>query len=80
MLSIKINLVIGEAVQPVSILISNINKVEVVLKRAILEFNQCFSSENALFRLVNDHTLYGLKPSKKTGFPKSEMPSKEKII
>lgn len=80
MISLTINLVINDVIKPIMILMSNTNNIEVLIKRAISEFNQGFASEGTLFRLADDYTLYGLKPLKKTGFPKSEMPSNIFII
>lgn len=74
MLTLTINLVIGEAVKQITILMSDKNKLETLIQRAITELNDSFASEKTLFKLIPDYTKYGFKPSKKTGFPKSDMP------
>lgn len=74
MLTLTINLVIGEAVKQITILMSDKNKLETLIQKSITEFNDNFASERTLFKLIPDYTKYGLKPSKKSGFPKSDMP------
>lgn len=54
---------------------SNSTKMEIVVEKAITEFNSLFSKEKVLFRLKNEPEKFGLKPSKKTGYPKTDMPS-----
>ena len=75
MVFITINLVIGEGVKSINLLVSNQSKVENVIERAINEYNHNFEEEKVLFRLKKEIPKYGLKPSKKNGFPKSDMPS-----
>ena len=75
MVFITINLVIGEGIKSINLLVSNQSKIENVIERAIKEFNNNFEKENVLFRLKKDICNYCLKPSKKNGFPKSDMPS-----
>ena len=75
MVFITINLVIGEGIKNINLLVSNQSKVENIIERALNEFNNNFQKEKVLFRLKNEITNFGLKPSKKNGFPKSDMPS-----
>ena len=75
MVFITINLVIGEGIKSINLLVSNQSKIENVIERAIKEFNNNFEKENVLFRLKKDICNYCLKPSKKNGFPKTDMPS-----
>lgn len=75
MLFLSINLVMGKVVKSITLLMGNTTKIEAVIPRAIKEFNEQFQKENLLFRLKADPLKYGLKASKKTGFPKTDMPS-----
>ena len=74
MVFITINLVIGEGIKNINLLVSNQSKVENIIERALNEFNNNFEKEKVLFRLKSNILNYGLKPSKKNGFPKSDMP------
>ncbi len=75
MVFITINLVIGEGIKNINLLVSNQSKIEKIIERAIKEFNNNFEKEKVLFRLKTDICNYSLKPSKKNGFPKTDMPS-----
>ena len=76
MLFLTINLVIGEGIKNITLLMSNQSKIEAVIQRAITEFNSTFEKERVNFRLKTDVAKFGLKPSKKkNGFPKIDMPS-----
>ena len=75
MVFITINLVIGEGIKNINLLVSNQSKIENIIERSIKEFNNNFEKENVLFRLKKDICNYCLKPSKKNGFPKTDMPS-----
>lgn len=75
MILISISLVIHNQVQQSSLVINSLDKIESVIIQSIDHFNTIFQSENTLFRLNNDHSLYGLNQAKKSGFPKSDMPS-----
>lgn len=76
MLFLTINLVIGQGVKNITLLMSNQSKIEAVIQRAIAEFNLTFEKEHVSFRLKKDVVKFGLKPSKKkNGFPKIDMPS-----
>ena len=76
MLFLTINLVIGQGVKNITLLMSNQSKIEAVIQRAIAEFNSTFEKEHVSFRLKKDVVKFGLKPSKKkNGFPKTDMPS-----
>ena len=76
MLFLTINLVIGQGVKNITLLMSNQSKIEAVIQRAIAEFNSTFEKEHVSFRLKKDVVKFGLKPSKKkNGFPKIDMPS-----
>lgn len=75
MVFITINLVIGEGIKNINLLVSNQSKIENIIERSIKEFNNNFEKENAFFRLKKDICNYCLKPSKKNGFPKTDMPS-----
>lgn len=75
MLILTINLVVGKGTKSITLLMSNSSKMEIVVEKAITEFNSLFSKEKVLFRLKNEPEKFGLKPSKKTGYPKTDMPS-----
>ena len=75
MLILTVNLVVGKGIKNITLLMSNSSKMESVVEKAITEFNNSFAVENVLFRLKTETIKYGLKPSKKTGFPKTDMPS-----
>ena len=76
MLFLTINLVIGEGIKNITLLMSNQSKIDAVIQRAITEFNSTFEKERVNFRLKTDVAKFGLKPSKKkNGFPKIDMPS-----
>ena len=75
MLILTINLVVGKGTKSITLLMSNSSKMELVVEKAITEFNSLFSKENVLFRLKNEPEKFGLKPSKKTGYPKTDIPS-----
>lgn len=74
MIHLTIYLVIGNVAQSYSFLISNATTVSSVIAKTINEFNRQFASSKALFELNSNGSLYALKPSKKTGFPKTDMP------
>lgn len=75
MLILTINLVVGKGTKSITLLMSNSSKMEIVVEKAITEFNSLFSKEKVLFRLKNEPEKFGLKPSRKTGYPKTDMPS-----
>lgn len=74
MLHLTIFLVIGNVAQPISFFISNTSVLSLIIAKAINEFNTQFASDRTLFKLNGDASRYALKPSKKTGFPKTDMP------
>jgi hypothetical protein len=50
--------------------------VKEVIKEAIIEFNKIFENERMMIRLSDNIDLYKLKPSKKSGLPNYDLPSK----
>mgnify|MGYP003301983494 CR=1 FL=1 len=72
---ITINLVIGEAIQKISLLVKNNIKMKNIVAQAVPSFNSEFTNSKALFKLKNEPENFILKASKKTGFPKLDYPS-----
>lgn len=75
MVYITVNLVIGNGIKPISFLIDNSSNIDQVIIKAIALYNSTFLKEKALFLLKEDKKLYALKPSRKTGYPKVDMPN-----
>lgn len=73
---IKINLVIGNSVKSIALVMSNMTELEIVIQKAIIQFNIDFIKKKAKYRLkTRDFENYDLKSSNKDGFPENESPS-----
>ena len=71
---ITLNLLFGEGIKTCSFQVNQSSTIKLVIQKAIDEFNAMFSAEKTKLRLKEDIDLYVLKPSKKNGKPKQDMP------
>ena len=71
---VNINVVISESVKKISIIVNSKCKIASLINRSISDFNKEFEKEKVPFRLNSDPDNYVLKPAKKKGFPKVDMP------
>lgn len=71
---VNVNVVISESVKTISIIVSSKCKIASLVHRSITDFNKEFEKEKVPFRLNSDPDNYVLKPAKKKGFPKVDMP------
>jgi hypothetical protein len=71
---ITLNLLFGEGIKTRSFQVNQSSTIKLVIQKAIDEFNAMFSAEKTKLRLKEDIDLYVLKPSKKNGKPKQDMP------
>ncbi len=51
-------------------------KIKDLIEYSIDKFNEVFLKYSLPFKLNNDSSLYSIKPSKKNGEPKADLPSK----
>ena len=73
--SISINCVIGEdTLKTITIQLSQDIMISTIIDKAIIEFNKEFTKEKAKIVLRDDLELFVLKPAKKNGKPKVDMP------
>ena len=49
--------------------------IAVIIQKSLIEFNQIFKKEKVDFSINDDWMRYCLKPSKKNGMAKIDMPS-----
>ena len=71
---ITLNLIFGEGIKTRSFQVNQSSTIKLVIQKAIDEFNAMFTGEKTKLRLKEDIDLYVLKPSKKNGKPKQDMP------
>ena len=71
---VNVNVVISESVKTISIIANSKCKIASLVHRSITDFNKEFEKEKVPFRLNSDPDNYVLKPAKKKGFPKVDMP------
>ena len=71
---VNVNVVISESVKTISIIVNSKCKIASVVHPSITDFNKEFEKEKVPFRLNSDPDNYVLKPAKKKGFPKVDMP------
>lgn len=71
---VNVNVVISESVKTISIIVNSKCKIAALVNRSITDFNKEFEKEKVPFRLNSDPDNYVLKPAKKKGFPKVDMP------
>ena len=71
---VNVNVVISESVKTISIIVNSKCKIASLVKRSITDLNKEFEKEKVPFRLNSDPDNYVLKPAKKKGFPKVDMP------
>lgn len=71
---VNVNVVISESVKTISIIVNSKCKIASLVHRSITDFNKEFEKEKVPFRLNSDPDNYVLKPAKKKGFPKVDMP------
>ncbi len=74
LVSINITVMVGTALKTVSFVVKNSYQLKVIIQKSIDELNKLFVKEKVLFRLIEDFECYVLKPAKKSGKPKSDMP------
>ena len=74
---INISVVISEAekiVKTISIIVNSKCKMPALVNRALNDLNKQFEKEQVAFRLNSDPDNYVIKPAKKKGYPKVDMP------
>ena len=71
---VNVNVVISESVRTISIIVNSKCKIASLVNRSITDLNKEFEKEKVPFRLNSDPDNYVLKPAKKKGFPKVDMP------
>lgn len=71
---VNVNVVISESVKTISIIVNSKCKIASLVNRSITDLNKEFEKEKVPFRLNSDPDNYVLKPAKKKGFPKVDMP------
>ncbi len=77
---VRINIIINDNFTPylkyVDVIISNKITMRELLSQSINMFNDKFLNEGLPFELSQDVSSYVLKPSKKSGNPDTDLPSK----
>ena len=61
-------------VKTISFIVTKKMTISAIKEKAITNFNETFMKEKTNLRLVEDSDYYVLKPAKKNGYPKSDMP------
>lgn len=74
LVSINISAVVGAGFKTIQMIINSSVKIKFIIQKCLNEFNKLFANEKALFKLIDDPDCYVLKPSKKSGKPKTDMP------
>ena len=74
LIPITINIAFGEQIRALSMKVDKSSTIKLVIQKAIDEYNTLFSKENTKFRIKEDIELFVLKPSKKNGKAKLDMP------
>ncbi len=54
--------------------------IKEIIDYSIIKFNEIFLKNSRPYKLKNDSTLYCIKPSKKNGEAKTDLPSKTILI
>jgi hypothetical protein len=63
-------------IKSLSLQVNDKTRIYDLIKLSLEIFNETFSKENLNFRLDPDYRLYSVKPSKKSGKPDKDLPSK----
>lgn len=71
---VTVSLQIGDQIKKISILTNTKCTFETLIRRAIDDFNKNFEAEKTKLRLKEDIDYYIIKPAKKTGKPKKDLP------
>jgi hypothetical protein len=74
LIPITINIPFGDQVRSLPMKVNKSSTIKLVIQKAIDEYNNVFSKENTKFRIKEDAELFILKPSKKNGKAKLDMP------
>ena len=82
-LFVKVNVIImktstqlHDEIKSLNIQVNEKTRVYDLIKMSLEIFNETFSKENLNYRLDPDYRLYSVKPSKKSGKPDKDLPSK----
>ena len=74
LVSINVTAVVGQTYKTVPFILNSSVKLKGIIQKTITEMNKLFTTEKTLFRLIDDPDSYVLKPAKKSGKPKIDMP------
>ncbi len=82
-LFVKVNVIIkkpsykvNDEIKSLSLEVNEKTRIYDLIKMSLEIFNETFSKENLKYRLDPDYRLYSVKPSKKSGKPDKDLPSK----
>lgn len=82
-LFVKVNVIIkkpsnqvNDEIKSLSLEVNEKTRIYDLIKMSLEIFNETFSKENLNYRLDPDYRLYSVKPSKKSGKPDKDLPSK----
>lgn len=82
-LFVKVNVIImkrstqvNDEIKSLCLEVNEKTRIYDLIKMSLENFNETFSKENLNYRLDPDYRLYSVKPSKKSGKPDKDLPSK----
>ena len=82
-LFVKVNVIIkkpsnqvNDEIKSLSLEVNEKTRIYDLIKMSLEIFNETFIKENLNYRLDPDYRLYSVKPSKKSGKPDKDLPSK----
>jgi len=80
-IKIKVNILVhykeNEEIKSINVEIPGFYKISDLIRQSVDLFNNLFVEEKSVFRLSQQYSHFSLKPSKRTGKPNLDMPSKK---
>ena len=67
---------ISKDIKSLTLQVTEKTTVSDLVKMSVDIFNETFERENSLLRMKTDYKIYKVKPSKKSGKPDNDLPSK----
>ena len=68
---------LNEEIKSINVEIPGFYKISDLIRQSVDLFNNLFVEEKSVFRLSQQYSHFSLKPSKRTGKPNLDMPSKK---
>ena len=72
--TVNISVVIVNNIKQISFNVNSNTKVNMIIDKAITEFNKVFINDNTQIRIKEEPECFVLKPAKKNGKPKTDLP------